>query len=1140
MYRWISVAFFWAVLFACFAPAQTITGSISGTVRDSTGQSVPDAEVTVINQATGGRFATKSDLQGLFVLSGLLPGSYTLSISKPGFKGFEQKDTVLTASERRSVGDILLELGAITERITVTAVGSAVQTVSAERSSVITTSQVMELMMIGRDYTDLLRTLPGVADFGSHESPSGSLNMAVQGNRPGTNNLTIDGANNLNAGSPTGTWLVPSVDSIAEVKVLLNNYQAEYGRNSGGSVSVITKSGAREFHGSGYYFKRNEAFNANNYFFNQRGVRRPLYRYDFGGFNLGGPIYIPRRFNTGRDKLFFFFSQELLPQRFPQAQNLRTVPTAIERQGDFSKTLDQNGRLVVIRDPDSGQQFPGNVIPPSLINPNTQKLLSVFPLPNYADPSGAFNYITGGIYSQPRYESLFRVDYRISDSHSLYFRGILDSQEQKGWGVPGGGGDWPFLPSTYTLTGRGWLLSVQNTLSPTLVHQFTAGLTRAIEQVAPQPGALERVSRSGLGISLPQFYPKVNDLDLVPLATYGGVPNAASINLDGRYPFFGANNIWNFTDNLTKVRGPHTVKVGVYIERVQRAAKRASTFNSSFDFSRDVNNPLDSGWAYANALLGVYRSYSDSDNRPWGNIRYSHFEWYLQDTWKASRKLTLDYGMRFNIVQPQHERDGKFSGFVPDRFDFGRAAVLVRPVRNAAGQRVGQNPITGGLLPAVLIGAIAQGDPANGMVAAFQDKTGYPWALMDNRGVQYGPRIGFAFDPKGDGKMAFRGGFGISYNRESTGTFLPLCENPPMVFTPTSYYGKVEDLPSAPQFNFPTAPSGVARSGEVPSVMSYSLGIQRELWRGVISEIAYVGTLSRHMLQSVNLNGISPGANFLAQNQDPTLPGTPLPLNFLRPFPGLGNINFLTYDASSNYHSMQVQAHRRFVKPLQISGVWTWSKTMSTSDGGQVSRYLNQKARYYGRAGVDRTHIVNINWIYDLPRVSAFWKTGFARRLLDSWQFTGIASFMSGAPLGIGLTTTDGADITGSATESARTDLIAKPELPKGQRTPGRYFNTEAFARPARGTLGNAAKDLVRGPGINNWDMGLSKNVYFSERARFQFRLETYNAFNHTQFSGLDTTARFDPQGRQVNGLFSQATSARSPRRLQLAVKLFF
>jgi hypothetical protein len=213
---------------------------------------------------------------------------------------------------------------------------------------------------------------------------------------------------------------------------------------------------------------------------------------------------------------------------------------------------------------------------------------------------------------------------------------------------------------------------------------------------------------------------------------------------------------------------------------------------------------------------------------------------------------------------------------------------------------------------------------------------------------------------------------------------------------------------------------------------------------------------------------------------------------------------------------------------------------MSTGDGGQLSRYLNHKTRYYGRSSFDRTHIVNINWIYDLPRLSAYWKNAFARWTLDNWQLSGIASFISGAPLTVGFTTTDAADITGSATETPRPDLIAKPELPKGERRVDRFFNTDAFARPARGSIGNAAKDVVRGPGINNWDLGLYKNVQIGEQMRFQLRWELYNALNHTQFSALDTTARFDPAGRQVNARFGQIISAYNPRRMQLALKFIF
>ena len=292
-------------------------------------------------------------------------------------------------------------------------------------------------------------------------------------------------------------------------------------------------------------------------------------------------------------------------------------------------------------------------------------------------------------------------------------------------------------------------------------------------------------------------------------------------------------------------------------------------------------------------------------------------------------------------------------------------------------------------------------------------------------------------------------------------------------------------------------------------------------------------TPSRHQQQSININGVRPGATFLAANQDPTLAGRPLPPDFLRPYAGLGDLDFITYDASSNYHSMQVQVNRRFAKGLQLGSAWTWSKTMDTSDGGQVSAYLNQKARYYGRAGFDRTHIVNINWIYDLPKASRYWKNLVMQRMFDDWQFTGIASFISGAPTGIGLTTTDGADLTGSTNEAARVDVIARPEFDKGQRSVLQYFNTSAFARPARGTLGSAAKDVFRGPGVNNWDMALYKNIYVRESARLQFRWETYNTFNHTQFA--------NPNLRTDLGNFGQITNtAVAPRLIQFALKYQF
>jgi hypothetical protein len=1132
------------VVFLSFSAAllaQNVTGSIIGTVVDSTDRVLVGAKVTLANAATGAKNEVLSDGRGAFTIGGLLPGTYSIAASFTGFKSLEKTGIVLTASERRSVGNLALEVGEVSEKVAVVAESAAVQTVSAERSGLITKSQITELALIGRDYLDLMRTLPGVADLGTHEAPAGfNFNVAVQGNRPGTNHLTIDGVTNLNSGGSTGTWISPSIDSIAEVKVLLNNYQAEYGRNSGASVTVITKGGTQDFHGAGYYFKRNEAFNANDFFYNSRKQARPRYRYDFGGFNIGGPLYIPGKFNTGRDKLFFFFAQEIMPQSFPNTQNLLTVPTALERGGDFSKTYDQNGKLVQIVDPLSRLPFANNLIPTNRINANTQKLLNVFPQPNYVDASGSANYLSSDTYKQPRYETLVRVDYQINERNRFYVRGIADEQNQQaGYGVPAQGGNWSLIPSSYFQPSKGLVASLQQTISPTLLHEFSYGLTRALEKVSPlTDSARNAVSRSKLGITLSQFNPQINDFDLIPNLAFGGVPNAAGVAFESRYPFFGANNIFDLTDNLTKIRGAHTIKAGLFLQRVQRAAKRASVFNGSFDFSRDVNNPYDTGWAYSNALLGAFKSYTESDKRPWGNMRYYNIEWYGQDRWNVNRKLTLDFGLRFSIIQPQYERDGKSAGFSPDRYIVSQAAILVRPALNGSGARVGYNPVTGQLVASPLIGSIAQGDPANGMVTAYLDPS-YPRALYQDRGVHLGPRLGFAYDPSGTGKNSVRGGFGITYNREDSSNFLPFTENPPLQFTPTTYYGLVDSYLSSGRVAFPGSVSGIARSGEVPTVYSYSFGIQREVGAGILADVAYAGTLGRHLRQSVNLNGIAPGADFLSQNIDPTN-GRALPQDFLRPYPGLGNINYLSFDASSNYHSLQAQVHRRFTRNLQFSGVWTWSKTLTTSEGGQVSRYLDQHARYYGLASFDRTHIANINWIYSIPRASKAWDNGFTRLALDGWQLSGIASFVSGAPLGIDFTTTDGADITGSPTETARPNAIANVQLPKSEQTLARYFNTAGVARPAKGTLGNAAKTLFRGPGVNNFDSALFKNFAVTERARLQFRFESYNTFNHTQFAGVDATARFDAAGNQVNTRFGQLISSRSPRRLQLALKFDF
>jgi hypothetical protein len=318
--------------------------------------------------------------------------------------------------------------------------------------------------------------------------------------------------------------------------------------------------------------------------------------------------------------------------------------------------------------------------------------------------------------------------------------------------------------------------------------------------------------------------------------------------------------------------------------------------------------------------------------------------------------------------------------------------------------------------------------------------------------------------------------------------------------------------------------------------------VQQNVGAGVVVDAGYVGSLGRHQARIRNLNWIPFGANFKPENADPSNPASPLPPSFLRPYAGFADIPNIEYDATSNYHSLQITANRRFSRGVQFGVAWTWSKALdygqgSGSGAGSISSQLPIRLNY-GLSDIDRTHIAKINWVWDVPKMAWSWKPG--RYLTDGWQLSGITSFMSGAPTGVGWSTTYSVDTTGSPTDGARVVVIADPVLPKGERTFSRNFRTDVFRPPVVGTIGNAARTILRRPGAHNWDAVLVKNIPIRERVRLQLRCELYNAFNHTQFSTFDTGARFDQQGNQVNGNFGAFTAAVNPRKMQLALRVSF
>src|SRR5262245_40429485 len=567
-------------LFCCYqiANAQGLTGQISGILTDPNGAAVPNAKIEVINEETARVVTVTADSEGNFVVPQLLSGTYTLVVTADGFKRFEQKGIILTANERVAVRRVVIEVGDVSQTVTVTAEAALIQTNSAERAGLISEEQIQNIALKGRDYMGLVRLLPGVVDTANREAPGWNnlVGVNINGSRTGTLNLTLDGVSSLDTGSQQGPYLAPGLDAIGEVKVLLTNYQAEYGRSSGGTINVVIKNGTRDFHGSGFYFKRHEQFNANEFFNNLRDIPKQPYRFNYWGGNIGGPVIIPgTNFNRNRDKLFFFWSQEYLPRTYPTRQGTITYPTALERAGDFSKTFSgvnaQTGAPIpfFIQDPlktgacsasdqtacfrDPSRATPGNptglnIIPANRIDQNGQKLLGVFPLPNY-DPAlvgYSYNNVFQSNVNQPRREEILRMDWNVSQKTTFYARGIHSNEQYKGdFNFVLASQIWPQFPIKYQIKAEGLVSTLIHTFDPTLTNEFTFGVNRALQTVEPlNQAGIDRNDRNNIGLALPQFFPAINPLNLIPNATFGGnggIPSAPQFNIEQRFPFFGTN-----------------------------------------------------------------------------------------------------------------------------------------------------------------------------------------------------------------------------------------------------------------------------------------------------------------------------------------------------------------------------------------------------------------------------------------------------------------------------------------------------------------------------------------------------------------------------------------------------------------------
>jgi len=866
----LGIVFLAGALGAGTGAAQGLTGQLSGTVLDTGGGVMPGVTVTVKNAGTNQLREAVTNPNGAFVFPDLLAGTYDILVRMDGFKSYEEHGIRLSATERVALKPIHLEVGGLTETVAVQAEALKVQTTTGERSALITQRQIEDTGLKGRDFMGVLKTLPGVVDTSGRDAPGWGSVGGLSINGRTSFNFSYDGVTNKDTGSNSGNWSAPGLDSIGEIRVQTSNFQAEYGRSSGATITVITKSGTRDFHGSAAFYKRDEALNANEWARNRQNLPKPIYRYDNTAYTIGGPVLLPgTTFNHDRDKLFFFWSQDLLPRTDPGSLNMRNMPTALERKGDFSQTVDSQGRLVHIRDPLASGAcnvvtggpgcFANNIIPANRIDPVGQAILNLMPLPNATDPTGRqqYNYTYQTAIDHPRTDQVLRVDWNAARDTTFYSRVQFGYEAFKGgvYALLGSTGGWPQFPVKYEIPTFGIVNTLLHTWNKSTFSEFTFGVNHSVQNVdALTPDDLTSNQRSVVLNDLPQFFPSANPLNIVPNASFAGTnapANVASIGVQNRFYFKARESIYNASTNLTKVAGTHTLKAGIFLEHTLRPATRASFFNGTFSFNGDNQNPFNTNYGFANALTGAVTQYTESTASPYAQGRFTNVEFFAQDNWRLDPRFTIDGGVRFYYVGPTISKGQQVANFDPSRWDPAAAPQLYQPAL-VNGTRVAQNPLTGQTLPAVFIGRIVpgSGDATNGMVVTDE-------RIWPGSGVLPAPRIGFAWDVRGDGTTAVRGGFGVFYDRYQDDEVLQGIEQPPLLDTRTTNYTTIAALFSQPLTQTPQNVRSLS-AYKTPVVYNWSIGVQRALpWR-FVADVAYVGNAARNQLVSRELNGLPP------------------------------------------------------------------------------------------------------------------------------------------------------------------------------------------------------------------------------------------------------------------------------------------
>jgi hypothetical protein len=1133
------------------AQAQFDRGQVGGFVKDEQGGVIPGATVRVINEQTKTERTFTTDSTGYYVAPTLAPGSYQVVVELTGFKKFVRNAVTVDAASNVQV-DAVLSAGGIEEAITVTGSATPLQANTAQIAKTVEAKQIQELMLNGRNPINLAMLKPGVrgGNFNAFQPDSlttGGFN--INGSRTDENLITIDGAiatRTRSSGAIIGTV---NVDTVSEMQVLTASYLPEYGRSSGGQIRFVTKGGGRSFRGDVFEFYRDEGLDANSWSRNAsplpelNGQPAPFTYHQYG-YDIGGPLYIPGKFNANKEKLFFFWAQEWI--RWDREEtNSRTVPTAAMRNGDFSELLNPNnpffGRVVRVNDPATGQPFPGNIIPSSRLSPNGLALLNTYPLPTPGFQRGSQNWI--GTSPNPRRtrKDTLRLDFVPNSTNQVSFRGSLFNWTS----VDAFRGDFPLARTDWDRPNQTAALSWTSTLSSNLINEATVAWSRDQVFIEVFRGT-DSFMRSKYGINYPYVFPGKEIEDKIPSVTIAGF---SSID-GGPYPAFSEGPIWTFSDNLTYVRGRHTLKGGVFVEysgeddfdQINVSILPGDTNNQNGRFEFTDGRTGGSGLAVANTAMGLFTNYGEIGARSRTDWRALAVDAFVQDSWKVKDNLTLEGGFRYVYWPPWHAKLNNAAMFNPDFYDPSLAVRI--------------DPRTGAILPGPgdrFNGVVLPGDgfpsEAEGQIEAAGNPEydrlfrGVPRGFSETHSMVFQPRLGMAyrFNPK----TVLRLGAGVFHTRITLNDSTLLGGNAPIQFKVGVTNGLVDQPTGATRAEFPLVMTMQDPVFKHPTAYNWTVSFQRELPLDVVVDATYVGRSGQHLQRERNINQLQPG----------TVQANPgINVNAMRPYLGFATIRLSENSGRSIYHGLQLNVERRFRNGLGFGMAYTYSRLRDNGDSKRDIMFnAYDDSAYWGLSDNDRTHLFNFHYLYELP----FWRNQdtFLKKVFGGWQVSGVTYFQSGRPL----TIARAEDIAGVGDTAGQIyNLVGDPSVANQQFSVGRtvdqnfWFNPAAFARPAAGTFGVGGRnpDSLRGTSFQSWDIALFKNIPLGGSKRLQLRLEAFNFINHPNLG--DPTGGGAPDSGSApatnggvvvdpnNADFGRVLTKTSERNIQLGIKFSF